>query len=202
MRTAMPLDAVSGPSAYVAYPSGEAYKWDIYTPTAQNTDMQFLQAIVDSLVGKGGVDPARVFATGFSSGAFMVNQMACRQPGLFRAIASQSGGSPDEPQDPTATHWPNGYTRCVNQTLGAGPATLVVHGTSDPTVSYESGAFTADYWAYVDGCGTSQSPDRPDCQSFDGCPKGKPVVFCSIPDLGHQVWADAPTTVWSFFAAL
>jgi polyhydroxybutyrate depolymerase len=86
--------------------------------------------------------------------------------------------------------------------MGSGPAVLVVHGTSDPVVEYESGAFTADYWAYIDGCATSQTPDGTNCQSFESCPPHKSVVFCSVPDLGHQIWSESQTTIWSFFQAL
>jgi polyhydroxybutyrate depolymerase len=202
MRAAMPLDMVSGTAAYVVYPTGADKTWNLYAPMAQNSDMQFITSIVTSLGSRFSVDPQKVFATGFSSGAFMVNQLACRQPSLFRAIASQSGGSPEEPNDPTASHWQNGYTRCASQELGGGPAALVVHGTADATVDYESGAFTAVYWAFINECSTSESSDKQDCVRYDGCPTTHPVVFCSVPDMGHDLWAEAPTTIWSFFSAI
>jgi polyhydroxybutyrate depolymerase len=199
MRTAMPLDSLSGTSAYVAYPSGSNRGWDLYTPSAQNADDQFIMALVSSLAGRFPIDTSRVLATGFSSGAFMVNQLACRQPSLLRAIASQSGGSPSEPQDATASKWPNGYTKCASQALGDGPAALVVHGTADTTVTYDSGVFTAVYWAFINGCATSSSDQSPECVRYDNCPASRPVVFCSVPNMGHQVWTDATPTIWSFF---
>jgi polyhydroxybutyrate depolymerase len=202
MRAAMPFDTITGSLAYVAYPTGGDKTWDLYAPLAQNADMQFLMSIVTSLGSRSSVDTQKVFATGFSSGAFMVNQLACQQPSLFRAIASQSGGSPEEPNDPTASHWSNGYTKCASQQLGGGPAALVVHGTADTTVPYESGAFTAVYWAYINECSTTESSAQPNCVRYDGCPASRPVVFCSVPDMGHDVWAQASTTIWSFFGGI
>ena len=40
------------------------------------------------------------------------------------------------------------------------------------------------------------------CQQFGGCPDGKPVKRCMIPDQGHGPWADAMKESWSFFKAL
>jgi polyhydroxybutyrate depolymerase len=199
MRAALPIDTLSGTSAYVAYPTGSNYGWDLYTPTAQNKDDQFIATLVTSLAARFPIDTSRVLATGFSSGAFMVNQLACRQPSLLRAIASQSGGSPSEPQDATATKWPNGYTKCASQSLGGGPATLVVHGEADTTVTYDSGVFDAVYWAFINGCATSSTDENTNCVRYDNCPASRPVVLCSVPNMGHQVWSDAMPTIWSFF---
>jgi polyhydroxybutyrate depolymerase len=202
MRTSMPFDQVSGHAAVVAYPSGQDYTWDLFRPTDENADMRFLLALVDVLRSKYSVDSGHIFATGFSSGAFMINQLACRQPGLVAAIAPQSGGSPDEPIDPSAGHFDNGYTRCAAQTRGSGPATMIIHGTDDTTVPYGSGIFEANYWAYVNGCATTDQTAQTDCVSYDGCPAKQPVVFCSVPKLGHQIWSDATTTIWTFFSGL
>jgi polyhydroxybutyrate depolymerase len=203
MRGAAPFDDVSAQNAFVAYPTGSNNGWDLYTPMDRNADAQFIVALVASLSPRFNVDPGRVFATGFSSGAFMVNQMACRRPGLFRGIAPQSGGAPSEPQDPAASLWGEGFTHCAGQTMGSGPAAMVVHGTVDGTVVYESGEHTANYWAFVNGCATTRSADAtPECVRHDACPNGKPVVFCPIANLGHSLWGSASTAMWSFFKSL
>ncbi|HUQ03641.1 MAG TPA: hypothetical protein VM261_14185, partial [Kofleriaceae bacterium] len=97
MRGAFPLDDASGSAAVVAYPSGTDRSWDLYSPAADNRDLPFLEALVDSLTTRFGIEPGHVFASGFSSGAFMVSQLACRRPTLLRAIAPHSGGAPSEP---------------------------------------------------------------------------------------------------------
>lgn len=200
MRDAFPFDDVSGQAAVVAYPSGRRAGWNLHEPIATNSDFAFLVALVDSLRTRFSID--RVFGTGFSSGAFMVNQVACRRPSFFHAIAPHSGGAPYEPRDPSAGRWPNGYTKCHDQTMGSGSATLVIHGTSDGDVTYDSGDFTAKYWAFVNGCTGARSASTPPCVMHVGCPAERPVVLCSIQNLGHSLWGDAIKRTWAFFSTL
>ena len=91
MHASLPLEAVSKGDAFVAYPTGLAQAWDLQTPPAINADEAFLVALVDDLARRFPIDRSRVLAAGFSKGAFMVNQISCRQPSLFRAIAPHSG---------------------------------------------------------------------------------------------------------------
>lgn len=205
MRAALGLENVTGANAIVVYPSGWNATWDLYNPSDTNADEGYLVQLVASLAGKLPIDTARVFATGFSSGAFMANQMACRKPTLFRAIASHGGGAPAEPQDPTATTWGDGFVRCAGQTSGV--AALAVHGEDDGVVSPESGAYTARYWAQVDGCSVSTSPapgmlGAAGCVQHDQCPQTLPVVLCEKPGLGHALATDAASLTWAFFSSL
>ena len=57
------------------------------------------------------IDRSRLFATGYSSGGFLVNVLACQRPGMLRAIASNAGGAPYNQRE----KWPNGYPRCPGQ---------------------------------------------------------------------------------------
>lgn len=201
MRSAMPFDDVTGDAAVVAYPSGTSSSWRLYQPPAENPDLAFIVGLVGSLVTRLGVDATRVFATGFSSGAFMANQIACREPALLRAIASHGGGAPAEPEDPNASTWPSGYVRCANQTSGV--AALIVHGMEDTTVPYGSAIHEAKYWTSLNGCATTRTPAQPalpaPCETYDECPTDKPVAFCGIPGLGHGAWSEARAATWAFF---
>ena len=200
-RNEMNVDAAAGDRAIVAYPDGTDATWNLYAPAASNPDDMFVAALVADLAGRYRIDASRVFGAGFSSGAFMTSQLACRNPSLFRAIAVHSGGAPSEPQDPSAGTWPNGYPQCPNQTSGV--AALVIHGTSDNIVSYESGNYAAKYWAYVDGCTDARASTTPaPCQRHANCPSSKPVVFCPVSGLGHTVWADAARTAADFFLGM
>jgi polyhydroxybutyrate depolymerase len=201
MRAAHPVDDVSGEDAFVAYPSGHNLTWDLYTPTAQNVDVPFIEALVLDLGTRYSIDTTRLFGVGFSKGAFFVNQLACRKPTFFRAIAAYAGGAPNEPQDPSAGYWPNGYVQCAGQSSGV--AALVVHGTDDDVVPFASGEFDASYWSYVNGCSSERSPSAPaPCERHAACPADKPVVFCPVPDLGHAIWPGAGQAAWSFFSTL
>lgn len=201
MRSAMTMDDVTGEEAIVAYPSGTANGWRLYQPSAENPDLAFISALVPSLTGRFAIDATRVFATGFSSGAFMANQVACRQPSLLRAIASHGGGAPAEPEDPSASTWPNGFVQCANQT--AGVAALIVHGTDDGVVGGGSGQHAARYWGYVNGCATEKVAAQPafpaPCVRQASCPNDRPVILCDVPGLGHSLWNQAMQTTWSFF---
>lgn len=204
MRAGMPMDSVTGEDAIVAYPSGTARSWRLYQPPADNPDLAFLTALVASLVARFDADAARVFATGFSSGAFMANQLACRAPALLRGIASHGGGAPDEPEDPSASTWPSGFVRCANQTTGV--AALIVHGEADEVVPIGSATHEAKYWSAINECASTKQPAQPSlpspCVAYDGCPSTRPVALCSIPGLGHAPWTEALTTTWHFFRAL
>ena len=200
MRAAFPFDQHSGNDAFVVYGSGKGKGWNLYAPEADNEDFQYIGALIDSLRSRFSLDSKRVFATGFSSGAFMANQLACRT-NLLRGIASHSGGAPDEPQDPSAATWPNGWTKCANQSGGV--AVLIIHGTDDNVVSYQSGEFTASYWSYVNGCADgSAATTPPPCVRDTACPSDKPVVFCPIAGLGHTLWSESAKTDWAFFSGL
>jgi polyhydroxybutyrate depolymerase len=200
MRQYHPLDDTTGDAAIVVYPSGTARTWDLTTAFAQNDDQQYIEAVVAAVKGKYTVDAARVFGVGWSSGAFLVNQLACRRPGLFSAIVSHAGGAPYElPQQLDA----DGYQKCAS---GAGVSALMTHGGSDTTVQPDSGDFDAQFWAHLDGCNpdastrvdTSPAP----CQKHVSCPAGKAVTFCLIPGNNHGVWAQAISVEWAFLQAL
>lgn len=200
-RGEMTVDGATADRAIVVYPDGLGGTWNLYGPAATNPDDAFIAALVTDVSNRWHVDTARTFGAGFSSGAFMVSQLACRNPTLFRAIAVHSGGAPSEPQDPSAGTWPNGFAQCPNQSSGV--AALVIHGTSDTVVGYESGNYAARYWAYVDGCTESRADTTPaPCQRHAGCPSSKSVVFCPVNNLGHAVWSDAARTAAEFFLGM
>ena len=139
-------------------------------------------------------DPKKVFGTGYSSGAYVMNFMACEHPGFFRAIASNAGSAPYGRSDTFS----NGYTRCKNQEP---LPMLALHGDRDFTVTLQSGRFSADYWGYVNGCeaGTVETTGYPQCQGFRGCKNGNDVAYCEIPGLGHWVWDRHAEATWTFF---
>jgi polyhydroxybutyrate depolymerase len=199
MRKSFTFDDVTGDDAIVAYPSGNGTTWDLGTDYDDNADQQFLVALVDALAGKFDIDTSRVFGAGYSSGGFMVNQMACRRPGLFRGINVYAGGAPYEGDNPPLTY-PSGYVKCP----GEQPvAAFVVHGTADGTVDPSSGEFDAEYWRYVNGCDESRSPTTPSpCEAYDGCPTGFSSVYCLVPGLNHFPWMPGAKAAWAMFKTL
>jgi polyhydroxybutyrate depolymerase len=202
-RAAFEIDHESEDAALVVYPDGREGSFDLYTPEASNEDDAFVDAMLVALRTKYDVDTTRIFGSGFSSGAFFVNQLACRRTGFFRAIAPNAGGAPEEPEDPTASSWPGGFTRCANQTGGV--AAFIVHGSEDFVVGQTSGDYDAKYWAQVNGCDPSAEDRTPiaptPCVQHASCPTGKSVVYCEIPGMGHAIWSESVKASWAFFAA-
>jgi len=91
---------------------GNAYRRD---------DVAFLAEVVADAIARHGIDPDRVLLSGFSRGASMVWDAACRRPGLARAYAPVGGA-----------FWEPMFRTC------AGPVDLFhTHGWTDRTVPLE-----------------------------------------------------------------
>jgi polyhydroxybutyrate depolymerase len=193
LHTAWPFEHATGKDAFVVYPDGTGRTWDLETKEG-NPDIRFVELIIEEVASHHPIDRARVFAAGYSSGGFMANVIACHRPRLFRAISSSAGGAPFKQEE----RWSNGYPKCPGQEP---VAMLALHGDRDWDVTPDSGRFSAEYWAYVNGCATDQmeTTGYPECQVYRGCAPGKAVGFCSIPALGHWVWTASAEASWTFF---
>lgn len=200
LRDDAPFDTASRDEAIIAYPqSAQDSNWDLYTPLVENRDMYFVQALVAEIATKANVDRSRVYGFGFSGGAFFVAQVACRIGGVFKAVAAHSGGGPDEPLIGDAARQPNGCILCA----GGATASIVIHGASDTEVVPESGAYTAKCFASTNTCSAGLVASTPQpCLRFSGCPADKPVDTCTIPGLGHAVWAEGLAASWRFFRSI
>lgn len=197
MRKFAPFEQISKREAVLVYPAASDGAWDLYTPTATNKDMGFINALPAEIAKSVHVDPSKVYGFGFSGGAFMMAQMACRfGQTTFHAVMINSGGGPEEQQ--------SGYSQAANecyQCPGGPIPTIVVHGDADGTVVKSSGAFTAQCMADQNGCtdfpktATTPAP----CQTAPGCQKA--TEWCLIEGMGHQVWSGSMSAAWNFFRA-
>lgn len=81
-----------------------------------------LSTLLDDILGAYPIDPARLFVLGFSMGAVMAYAMALTRPGLFRAVAANSGYLPEQ-------------THLTYRWKELGPLELcITHGTEDPVI--------------------------------------------------------------------
>ncbi len=191
MHQYYPFEAASGDEAILAYPDGTNQEWDLFDAPADNADMKFIEALVPALIAKYKIDDKRVFGDGWSNGAFMLNQIACRL-GLFRAISSHAGGAPYDD--------PDGTKRCVP--VGKMPA-IVFHGTADAVVDFGGAEDQVSFWAAKNGCGNTRSATTPaPCVQVDGCPAADPVHLCAIEGGNHGIWSEGSKTAWAFFKSL
>lgn len=190
---AWPFERATGGDAILVYPDGIGATWDLET-TTDNRDVAYVTATIDAVASALPVDRARIFAAGYSSGGFFSNVLACHRPALLRAIASNAGGAPYNQRE----SWPNGYPKCPGQEP---VAMLALHGEGDFAVTLDSGRFSAEYWAYVNGCRETEMEETayPECRLYRGCPNGKAVGYCKIGPLGHWVWDRSAEVSWTFF---
>lgn len=133
----------------VAYPQG---RWRVWDAGAGSADVVFLDVLLDELEAAYPIDPKRIYATGASAGAQMIQAYAA-QRGRLAAIAPVMGPvSPGQLES-----WKRETPLPV----------LLIHGKADPVVPYgeagetvdagSHGAFVsapdlADWWAVENGC--------------------------------------------------
>jgi polyhydroxybutyrate depolymerase len=152
--------------------------------TANETNYTYIETLKADLESRYCIDPSRVFITGFSMGGFFTNSLACAHNDWFRGYAPVAGGGPES---------------CAN--ADAKPAVIIHHGTADDIVAPESGENTRDFWVGHNGCSAMTTSSFTGCQTYSGCPDGRPVVYC-VGNWNHTVSGTAAANIWSFFDGL
>ncbi len=193
IRADFPLEAATANGAIVAYPDGEAATWQIDSADGVTKDIAFIDALAAELAKTHCTDPKRVFAVGFSKGAYFVDQYACLGKTKLRGVVAHSGGGPFGVTGLATKYDDMGNLVCPDAPIPA----LQIIGQNDDLLTEAEKA--RDYWQYANGCKTTSSPTMPSpCVSYDDCTAGLPEIYCEIPGLGHQIWPSAPKTVWTF----
>lgn len=131
MEKATGLSAIADRENFVAvYPYGLNSGWnDGSNNLNEADDVRFISAVIDAVSSEFSIDPARIFATGASSGAFMCYRLASSLSDRIAAIAPVMGSIPEglaygfPPAKPTPT--------------------LFIHGTDDPIVPFLGGTVQA-----------------------------------------------------------
>jgi len=119
--------------AVIAYPEGTDGYWNGCRKAATHPaqlgnvdDVRFLKTLVGDLAASGLVDPARVYAAGYSNGGHMAYRLAVEAPDLVAGIAAFAASFPTENNfDCTAA--------------GVAVKTLIVNGTHDPVNPFDGG---------------------------------------------------------------
>lgn len=195
VRAQIDLERQAQGRAIFVYPDGIGGGWDLDTDTPKNRDVALFDAILLHVHGTLCVDERRIFLTGFSNGAYMANQLACRRGDRIRAVATHSGGGPYEN---AGRYDDQGHLLCPGKAVAA----LVVHGLADNGVLPSEGQKSIDHWAFANRCSTGTSRPTPPapCVALSAC--YQPVVTCKVPGLGHAVWSEGKKLTWSFFDSL
>jgi polyhydroxybutyrate depolymerase len=176
----------SEPAIYVYpqapyWPEAGGVGWNV---DPNGVDFPYFDAMLTQVENQHCIATKRVFAAGKSNGGFFVNALACHRPAAIRAIASVAGGGP---ANSCNTPQPK--------------AAMIVHGSNDTTVALASGAYSRDFWLYVNGYGNA-SPvpvDPAPCVTYPGTIN--PVRWCQ--HNGGHIWPTwAGAGIRRFFLSL
>ncbi|MEO8218731.1 MAG: PHB depolymerase family esterase [Acidobacteriota bacterium] len=178
------------------------------TPSNTVDDVLFVNDLLNTLERELCIDTARVYATGFSNGAFMASKLACAMPDRIAAIAVVGG-----------IHY--GQGGCAGRV-----PVLAIHGSQDALVPMAGGTVRAwrypgvpaamDDWSASNGCLASTTNTELAqgviLQNYDNCAASTQLI---VLDRAGHVWPGSAGTsaaepagrvagaelVWSFLAA-
>lgn len=117
-------------------------------------DIGFMHELINRGLTDFNVNPARVYASGFSMGSIMSHHMACSMNQRIAAIGAMSG-----------TMATSDISSCVPMYK---TPVIHLHGTADGTVPYSGSALpslslvsqTMDFWKGVHGCASTADSTR------------------------------------------
>jgi polyhydroxybutyrate depolymerase len=184
--------------------------------TDLESDVTFISELIDTLETEYNIDPARIYADGFSNGGGMAYVLSCKLAERIAAIGIVSGT----------------YLFPWEECSPSRPVPVIVfHGTADPVIPYEGGlpeelniaspsipGWTAEF-SRRNGCAEKplELPAISDVRGiqYTNCASNAEVVLYSIIDGGHS-WPgikamieqiaghttmaiDATEIMWEFF---
>jgi polyhydroxybutyrate depolymerase len=154
--------------------------------TPGNRELDFVRRLLERIEGEYCIDRARVYATGFSNGAYLSQLLACAMADRIAAIAPVSGGllpGSCEPSRPVPV--------------------LIHHGRQDDVIPVEQARRASVAWTRVNGCDGSRSSDVPGdglACTVSSCRDGAFVEYCEG-DFAHRWPAAATSRIWEFLLA-
>ena len=176
---------------------------------ADTPELPYLKSVLADVEGRLCVDTKRVFMSGFSSGANDAFVLGCAAADSIRGVSSVSG-----------------VMRAVRPACTGPEASFMVVGEADtanpvgplaPTDSRYAQLGSAgsapgrDDYLLRNGCAGSASapwdPAYPACVKYTACPAAYPVVWCSLPGVGHDGSvlngvSYSPAGAWKFLSSL
>jgi polyhydroxybutyrate depolymerase len=152
-------------------------------------DVALVRAIYAEVGKHVSLDPKRVYATGYSTGAYMSYRLACEASDLVTAIAPSAGAIGIPSIGGGTGGGANDFMTCApTQKVSV----LDIHGTSDRLIAYSLQQPTLALVTMNDACtstavAATSPPSGGDttCVTYEGCPAGIEVSACSIQGGGH-----------------
>ena len=124
------------PAAVTPFPQGGT-TWNIPYGGTGVDDVAFIKDVLATAKGLLCIDETRVYAMGFSGGARLASELACRLPDRFAAIGAVGG----------LRHPAGAEGRCAAE--GRAVPIIAFHSTDDPVNPYEYDPVRSPaYWTY------------------------------------------------------
>lgn len=177
----------------VVYANGVDKYWDI----SGQSDLKFMEVIIDTMYSRHHIDKSRVYLTGFSMGGMFTYYAASKMADKIAAFAPVSGYLMGGP----------------NATSSRAVPILHTHGTADDVCSYSNVQSHIDAWVKFNGCETTPEiikpypawkPNSPaSMKRYKNGRDGVEVALLTLADKGH--WWSMDTSqaltseeVWNF----
>lgn len=184
----------------VATLQAENSNWNVPVESDRPDDVAYVGDVIGQVSAQACVDPARIYATGFSGGARMSSLLGCGLGTRLAAIAPVSG------------------LRAPDAVCAGRPIPVVTfHGLADPQNPYdghvpgraawvESVPDALAGWAAHNKCNAKvvlEDPPGPlSTMRYEGCADGAEVRLIRVDGLGHR-WThdeiDTTGVMWQFF---
>ena len=173
----------------VVYPNGIDHQWSngggIFSLGVN--DISFVATLIDHLKQMRNIDSRRIYATGFSSGGFLSQSLACNLSNRIAAVASVAASLPA-----------NLASSCKPKTP---VSVLMINGTGDRAVPYTGGKIggagrevvsvpkTVELWRQNNSCASKAKlkplPDT-EISRYSHCRGGAEVMLVSVKHGGHR----------------
>jgi len=190
--------AAAEASSIFVFPQGIAFEkqgvgWD---DTCTGYDMVLFDRVLQRLESDYCVDPARVFAAGFSWGCDHVTALMCCRGKRVRAIAAASCS--DDFQNPSDVRT---YINFPCPEAGSTAIRFTHDANGDSGYTAQQFDTTSALYRSLDRCSTTSTPTPPvPCESHVGC--AEPFIECAYPHLGHSLPTTWAADTWRFFSGL
>lgn len=193
IRGSFELEAAAAGGAIFVYPDGESATWQIDAAGGLGHDIAFIDAIAADVGNTLCADKKRFFSVGFSKGAYFANMLACLAKTTFAGVVAHSGGGPFGVDGSGTDFDGSGNLICPRPPIAA----MQIIGSNDGLLDDAQKA--RDYWTRLNACKATTSAFAPSpCVAYDGCNAARPEIYCEIPGMDHELWAEAPKAVWEF----
>lgn len=181
----------------IAYPQGlpdDSHQnfnaWNAGSCCGRANDVQFMRDVVTHVKANLCIDGKRVYAAGFSMGAFMVQRLACEASDVFAAVISNSGSTmirpaaclPAQPVSVLEIHGAKDYAVCWGGNTVCNDSNYYASIPEDNLMWRTKNRITSGPTEFYRYGGTS-------CQRWANAAAA--VELCRVAEMGH-CWAGLP----------